>query len=101
VRGIGDRLQLGPGLARDSSGCLHNAKDSLPGIALVTTGRFFTRPAYSSGLGLHPERPDPKGPEERGEDSVPGDRSTSEPHPSQDVEAGDEAKPPERDNLDD
>jgi hypothetical protein len=47
------------------------------------------------------KRPDPKGPEERGEESGPGDRSTSEPHPSQDLEAGDRAKPPERDNLDD
>jgi hypothetical protein len=47
------------------------------------------------------KRPDPKGPEKRDEASGPGDRSTSEPRPSQDLEAGDEAAPPERGKLDD
>jgi hypothetical protein len=46
------------------------------------------------------KRPDPKGPEERGEDSSPGDRSTSEPHPSHDLEAGEKAEAPEGEHLD-
>ena len=46
-------------------------------------------------------RDDPKGPDRDPESSAPGDRSTSEPHPSQDIEAGDQAEAPERDKLDD
>lgn len=42
-------------------------------------------------------RPDPRGPDA---DPHPGDRSTSEPHPSQDPEA-DRWEAPERDKLDD
>jgi hypothetical protein len=42
-------------------------------------------------------RPDPRGPDA---DPHPGDRSSSEPHPSQDPEA-DQWEAPERDNLDD
>lgn len=47
------------------------------------------------------KREDPKGPDRDPDEAGPGDRSTSEPHPSQDPEAGDKAEPPERDNLDD
>jgi hypothetical protein len=41
-------------------------------------------------------REDPRGAER----PVPGSRSTSEPHPDEDVEA-EPTEPPERDNLDD
>jgi hypothetical protein len=44
------------------------------------------------------KREDPRGPDA---EPIPGATSTSEPHPSQDIEAGDRAEPPERDNLDD
>lgn len=50
------------------------------------------------------QRPDPKAPGAPAGDAPhppTGSRSTSEPHPSQDPEAGDKAEPPERDNLDD
>jgi hypothetical protein len=49
------------------------------------------------------QRPDPKAPVDAGEEVPhvpPGTRSTSDPHPDQDIEAPD-AKPPERDKLDD
>jgi hypothetical protein len=52
-------------------------------------------------------REDPRNPpapdrEPFGEEPHPatGSTSTSEPHPAEDLEAGDRAKPPERDNLD-
>ncbi|MEK6227898.1 MAG: hypothetical protein AABM31_01055 [Actinomycetota bacterium] len=54
------------------------------------------------------KRPDPRDPEDPdgepfGEEphSPTGATSTSEPHPQQDPEAGDRARPPERDKLDD
>jgi hypothetical protein len=46
-------------------------------------------------------RDDPKGPGRERDGGGPGDRSTSEPHPTEDPEAGDQAQPPERDRLDD
>ncbi len=45
-------------------------------------------------------REDPRGPDRDPEHSGPGDRSTSEPHPSQDPEAGDRWEGPKRDKLD-
>ena len=54
------------------------------------------------------KRPDPLDPEDPdgepfGEEphAPTGATSTSAPHPNQDIEAGDRARPPERDNLDD
>ena len=54
------------------------------------------------------KRPDPLDPEDPdgkpfGEEphAPTGATSTSAPHPDQDIEAGDRARPPERDNLDD
>ncbi len=54
------------------------------------------------------KRPDPRDPEDPdaepfgdGPHSPTGATSTSEPHPQQDIEAGDRARPPERDKLDD
>lgn len=54
------------------------------------------------------KRPDPLDPadpdgEPFGEEphAPTGATSTSAPHPTQDIEAGDKAKPPERDKLDD
>src|SRR3954447_510384 len=44
------------------------------------------------------QREDPRGPDQG--HTPTGASSTSEPHPNADLEAGDRAEPPERDNLD-
>jgi hypothetical protein len=49
------------------------------------------------------EYPDPyeKREDPREDPGAHGATSTSEPHPTQDIEAGEKARAPERDNLDD
>lgn len=47
------------------------------------------------------QREDPRDPRSPDRHTIPGALSTSEPHPDQDIEAGDRANPPQRDRLDD